>query len=241
MIYIRKRSSDEDIEYSQAQNKKRTDQSSISLPTTQYPNTHAICTDDGYRLQDAPLTNAEYFVMQMLWPTENAPVTTKFGAPNTRGGPGIHAAVDIGAESGSFVYAVADGRIVWAKNDKENGGNKIVIEHDSSGEKFYSMYFHLGQIDEQAFLIGLEVKAGSIIGQVGDSGSVGAPHLHFEIRTANGVEMGEYGSLTWSTWTEGYFWANSKSELNMGWVDISSRFGGYDGAYPFGGQHESCP
>lgn len=56
---------------------------------------------------------------------------------------------------------------------------------------------------------------------------VTANYLHFEMRWAAGVNIdmaGDYSSFPASG--ESY-WLNSLFELDSGWVDISSRFGGY--------------
>lgn len=56
------------------------------------------------------------------------------------------------------------------------GSTQIFIQH-SNGE--ISVYKHM---DETNVVLGQEVKKGQIIGEIGDQGSPGAEHLHFEIR-----------------------------------------------------------
>ncbi|TDO73111.1 peptidase M23-like protein [Flavobacterium chryseum] len=96
---------------------------------------------------------------------------------------------------GNSVYAVADGKVLYAKGDhkddknfdvpklKENPlelyGNCIAIEHKDGS---VSMYGHLKE-NSLKFKKGDLVKSGEEIGQIGVSGSSFFPHLHFEIRT----------------------------------------------------------
>lgn len=164
-------------------------------------------------------------------PTAGGKVITKFGAPNTcedkvdYSENGAHAAVDIAQPDSFMIYAVYDGVIVEARNAGTNGGYRITIEHTVESEKFYSYYFHLQEFDTTD-VINTYVDSGTVIGQMGDTGSnPGSIHLHFEVRTQTGYEAGRYdGRLS--------FWANGSDELHNNWVDISSRFGGYCAELP---------
>jgi murein DD-endopeptidase MepM/ murein hydrolase activator NlpD len=66
---------------------------------------------------------------------------------------------------------------------------------------------------------------------MGDTGSNGVVHLHFEVRTTQGINTmsGAYIGFPLSVDS---FWANDSVEFHMKWVDISSRFGGYDPFFP---------
>jgi murein DD-endopeptidase MepM/ murein hydrolase activator NlpD len=101
---------------------------------------------------------------------------------------------------------------------RTNGGYRITLEHEVGGEKFYSYYFHLQKFDPTG-LVGTEVKRGDVIGQMGETGTIGGKHLHFEVRTEVGYLANDY-------------WANSTDELHTNWVDISPRFGGHDATLP---------
>jgi murein DD-endopeptidase MepM/ murein hydrolase activator NlpD len=87
----------------------------------------------------------------------------------------IHYGVDIKAKEGTPVYAAGNGsaKIVEEKN---GWGNLIVLKH---GVQYETWYAHL-----KAFRIesGQSVKAGEIIGYVGNTGKSSGSHLHFEIR-----------------------------------------------------------
>ncbi|EHR61196.1 peptidoglycan DD-metalloendopeptidase family protein [Saccharomonospora cyanea] len=97
-----------------------------------------------------------------------------FGAP--RGG-GSHAGQDITNSTGTAVYAAAGGTVIrrgWGGGLPARTGNAIVISH---GNGQYTYYGHLN-----AYRVSLNqrVSAGQRIGDMGATGNVTGPHLHFE-------------------------------------------------------------
>jgi septal ring factor EnvC (AmiA/AmiB activator) len=83
--------------------------------------------------------------------------------------------LDIGAPAGAPVRAVAGGRVVHAGWFK-GYGNLIIVDH---GEGYHSLVAHLASMQTA---MGEEVVAGTVLGTVGDSGSLKGPYLYFEIR-----------------------------------------------------------
>ena len=82
--------------------------------------------------------------------------------------------VDIGAVEGANVQAVCAGKvtkITWLRGY----GNTVILDHQDG---YYTVYAHLGQIGVNE---GQSVRTGEILGQVGQSGSLAGPRLHFEI------------------------------------------------------------
>ncbi len=113
---------------------------------------------------------------KLPWPCRGS-VGTKFGKVihpkynTTTKNNGI----DILSNYGENVYAVAQGKVVYA--GKFMGyGDLVVIDHQDG---FYSLYGHLSEI---LVKVGDEVPLGRIIGRVGESGSLSGPMLHFELR-----------------------------------------------------------
>ena len=96
-----------------------------------------------------------------------------------------HAGEDWFAPAGSAVRAVADGRVVSAR-DANYPGAVVIVEHvlppawrtPWGGDTLYSVYAHLepGTVAP----VGQEVRRGEVVGRV--SGLPGAGHLHFELR-----------------------------------------------------------
>lgn len=89
-----------------------------------------------------------------------------------------HWGVDVGAPTGTPVYAVKPGTVVgvgWI-----NGyGNTVQISHGSQS----TMYAHLNATHARA---GMQVDACQHVGDVGATGIEGmGPHLHFEVHPAS--------------------------------------------------------
>lgn len=118
----------------------------------------------------------------LTWPCEGEAVSF-FGWRANVGSQGmsLHQGIDIAAEEGSKVVAVAEG-IVTGVRQSESYGLMIEIEH---GQGFSSIYAHLGSV---SVVKDQKVKKGETIGTVGASGLATDPHLHFEIRK-DGLEI----------------------------------------------------
>ncbi len=86
----------------------------------------------------------------------------------------INNGVDIQAPKGSQVRCVFPG-VVSLVVYMGGFGNTVIMDH---GAGYYSVYAHLEDVLVQKFQI---LKAGEVIGTVGDSGSLEGALLHFEI------------------------------------------------------------
>jgi len=113
-----------------------------------------------------------------------------FGAP--RADTVWHHGVDVFAPLGAPVLAVADGT-VYSVGRNRIGGNRFWLR-DLAGNEFY--YAHLSAFAPAA-LNGARVRAGDVIGFVGNTGDAeGTPyHLHFEIHPASMLVLGEDGVI----------------------------------------------
>jgi murein DD-endopeptidase MepM/ murein hydrolase activator NlpD len=86
-----------------------------------------------------------------------------------------HHGVDLAAPVGAAIRSIAAGQVIFA--DPFGGyGKFVVIRH--AGE----MTSHYGHCDSILVNPGDVVRAGQIIGKVGNSGRSTGPHLHLEIR-----------------------------------------------------------
>ena len=92
------------------------------------------------------------------------------------------------APIGTPLLAVADGSI-FSVGWNDLGGWRLWLR-DDGGNEFY--YAHLSAYSPLA-VAGKRVKAGEVIGFVGDSGASGVPHLHFEIHPAELLQYGYHG------------------------------------------------
>ena len=80
------------------------------------------------------------------------------------------------------------GVVVQAEMVAGGYGRLIIIDH---GGGYQTYYAHLSKISVRA---GQEVHSGEVIGAVGTSGRVTAPHLHYEVRVG-GTPMNPYRFL----------------------------------------------
>ena len=149
-----------------------------------------------------PQAGGDVWIHPLVGPDLHLPArnTRRFGAPREGLRPeecgSGHCGVDLGTEKGAAVMAVHDGVIERIERDPEVGGRRgnegrfIRINH--RGGHVVSSYMHLDGIRND-LRPGLPVKAGELIGTVGDTGvQHSGPHLHFAIsirRDANGEEL----------------------------------------------------
>ena len=119
----------------------------------------------GYTCRTAP-THGLYC------PTIGAYIGDGFGAP--RSGHS-HQGVDLMSVEGRPIYSVETG-VVVGEGMQGNGANAITIQ-GRSGAVWYD-----GHQSVNLVTTGEHVKAGQLIGRIGDTGAPGAFHLHFEYR-----------------------------------------------------------
>ena len=86
-----------------------------------------------------------------------------------------HMGFDLLGTRGTPIYAVDSGRVT--RSGYQGNGALILDITDGKG----SMWFY-GHFDKIYFSEGDRVKAGQLIGTMGDTGSPGAVHLHIELR-----------------------------------------------------------
>jgi len=109
-------------------------------------------------------------------PAQDFFVGDGFGADR---GSRSHMGIDLGGKRGAPLFAIEDGVIDRTKR-QDNGALQIVMK-GVSGAKFY-----YGHMDDVLVKGGQRVQAGDVIGTMGDSGSPGAVHLHFEYWRSGG-------------------------------------------------------
>jgi len=84
--------------------------------------------------------------------------------------------INIAAAKGTPVRAAATGIVAYAGNELRGFGNLILVRH---ADGWISAYAHLDGLTVKR---GQQVAAGQVIGQVGQTGAVSQPQLHFELR-----------------------------------------------------------
>jgi murein DD-endopeptidase MepM/ murein hydrolase activator NlpD len=79
------------------------------------------------------------------------------------------------------IYAAASGKVVFTGLLVVRG-NTTIVDH---GWGIYTCYYHQSQI---LVKVGDQVQQGQLIGQIGATGRVTGPHLHFEV-WVNGIQV----------------------------------------------------
>lgn len=137
----------------------------------------------------APTTSTRYWQGAFITPSPDFPDChpSFFGNQRNYLGQGtnesyqsLHAGLDFCGRVGSPIAAAADGSVIFTGMLTVRG-NTTIIDH---GWGIYTVYCHQSQINVN---VGDQVKAGSLIGQVGETGRVTGPHLHWEL-WVNGVQ-----------------------------------------------------
>ena len=86
-----------------------------------------------------------------------------------------HQGLDLVAPQGAKVYAAGPGRVVQVIHSRRGLGNEVVVDH---GNGYTTRYCLLGDISVSQ---GKSVSTGTVLGTVGVTNMVSAPHLHFEV------------------------------------------------------------
>lgn len=88
----------------------------------------------------------------------------------------FHSGIDYSALRGTPVYAMASGKVQYAKR---NGGYGLMVSI-AHPNNYHSRYAHLDSI-ASTISAGTEVQKGQLIGYVGSTGKSTGPHLHVEV------------------------------------------------------------
>ncbi|SDK09243.1 Murein DD-endopeptidase MepM and murein hydrolase activator NlpD, contain LysM domain [Actinopolyspora mzabensis] len=101
---------------------------------------------------------------------------------------GSHAGIDIGADTGTPIYAPQAGTVI-SSGPASGFGLWVRVQHDDGRVTVYG-HIHSSQVS-----VGERVEAGQQIATVGSRGQSTGPHLHFEVRTGPGAQ--EINPIPW--------------------------------------------
>lgn len=134
------------------------------------------------RLDTAAITSSVRMVMLTQIPSgapvHNARISSGYGKRKhpVTGSIRMHRGQDFAVNTGTPVYAPADGVVEITRPSKEGSGNFLRLQHSYG---FSSSYSHLQKF---AVKSGEFVQKGDLIAYSGNSGLSSGPHLHYEVR-----------------------------------------------------------
>jgi murein DD-endopeptidase MepM/ murein hydrolase activator NlpD len=114
----------------------------------------------------------DHYAGKYRWPLDAGIISSEYGQ---RWGK-MHKGLDIAADSGEPVYAVAAGEVIYAGDGLRGYGNVVILKHDDT---ITSLYAHNSQLKVKP---GDAVKQGDLIALLGSTGHSTGPHVHFEFR-----------------------------------------------------------
>ncbi len=135
------------------------------------------------------------FKADFSWPTASEQ-TAPFGDLRTFNGKkqSQHYGVDLDGRIGDPVQAANDGTVVLVRECYASG-NTVIVHH---GAGLYTLYFHLSAFEVKQ---GQRVRQGQTLGQVGRTGRVTGPHLHWSVKADSFYVDGEtLVKLPFSRW-----------------------------------------
>ena len=106
------------------------------------------------------------------WPVRGKVITSYGAKTNGKANDGINVAVP----EGTPVKAAEDGVVAYSGNELKGYGNLVLVRHSNG---YVTAYAHASELMVKR---GDTIKRGQIIAKSGQSGEVGSPQLHFEIR-----------------------------------------------------------
>ena len=116
------------------------------------------------------------YASKYVWPVKGK-ILTNFGVSSS----GLkNDGVNILSEIGKPVVAADSGKVVYSGNEIQAFGNLILIKHNNNETTAYA---HLENVKVAR---GQLVAKGEIIANIGTSGKVSIPQLHFELRDSSG-------------------------------------------------------
>ena len=129
------------------------------------------------------LANERLFMLHGIpngYPVKNSRLGDRFGMRThpVTGKRKHHNGIDFPVDTGTPIYATADGAVEYSGYHKKSGFGYLVIINHNFGFKSY--YAHMKK--RPSVRSGQLVKKGQQIGLSGNSGISTGPHLHYEVR-----------------------------------------------------------
>lgn len=101
------------------------------------------------------------------------------------GGRNVHMGVDLGGPAGEPVYSFTDAEVILAGDNRAPGdyGPTLITAQRVDGELLYALYGHLSRASLVQSPVGRRVRAGDVLGWLGEPHENGGwpPHVHLQL------------------------------------------------------------
>ena len=126
--------------------------------------------------EDADYIKQNY---SFIKPIEGGTISSRFGTrnPTTPTVPKYHTGIDIATDTGTIIVSAMDGKVTQVSSVGDYGKHLRIVKGEIT-----TLYAHCSKIYVKE---GDTIKQGQKIAEVGATGNVTGPHLHFEIRRNN--------------------------------------------------------
>ncbi len=121
-----------------------------------------------FEMPDLPVE----YIGEYQWPVQAGVISSEYGRRFGR----LHKGMDVAADVGEPIHAMADGYVIYASNKFSAYGNLVILKHDENVTTFYA---HNSKMKVKA---GQRVTQGQVIALLGNTGRSTGPHSHFEFR-----------------------------------------------------------
>jgi murein DD-endopeptidase MepM/ murein hydrolase activator NlpD len=128
--------------------------------------------DEAVPATPAKVSEATGALPTFRWPARGKVVAAYGASTNGKANDGINLAVP----EGTPIKAAEDGQVTYAGNELKGYGNLILVKHPNG---YVTAYAHASELLVKR---GDTIKRGQVIAKSGQTGDVGSPQLHFEIR-----------------------------------------------------------
>ena len=112
-----------------------------------------------------------------------------------------HNGIDIqweGGNAGKPLYAITDGIVTAVRNEQNSTGN--AVRWKDASDRYEHVYMHMR--DRPTVKEGDKIRAGQLLGYVGNTGASGGAHLHYGIYDGSGWDS-TVNPLTYWKWHKG--------------------------------------
>ena len=161
-----------------------------------------------------PVQGGETMVVSSPYGHRPRPDTATNRERGRVGQPQLHGGIDVPGPEGRSLQAIADGEVTHVAYSATAGYN-IQIKHTDviNGGDMWTRYLHMKESSPLAN--GAKVRAGDIVGLLGNTGSSTGPHLHFEINKSARRPPGGTSQNPVGYYPPGTIYARGGEELRL--------------------------